>query len=305
MRSTAVGLAGALAVLAGSWDAQGFCRTMTCKDTATQTCPTAEDGCPGGGVPVAWPGRCVSYSVALGASAIPFDILAETTERAFDAWRQIICADTDAHPTILVNNTYGPVYCDRHEYNASQPNANAIIYREGPWPYEDAMSALALTSVTFDKATGTIYDADIEVNGSGGYGISWTDQAQPGCYDLQSILTHEIGHFLGLGHSLSSSATMWWQYSTDDVSYRKLTDDDIAGLCAIYPSNGTSEVCDFTPRQGFSPECRMDMIRAGRCEVSPSSSASGQGTAWAVGLVASALALLRLRRRPRAAPPSA
>ena len=50
-------------------------------------------------------------------------------------------------------------------------------------------------------------------------------------YDLFSVVLHESGHALGLGHSAVSGAVMW-RYITG--VYTGLTADDIAGIQAIY-----------------------------------------------------------------------
>jgi hypothetical protein len=290
--------AGALGLVAASGSLHAYCRTMTCTDA----CPILADGCPGGGVPISWEGRCVSYSAALGSIAVTYDALSYATDEAFSRWRETICI-TGTRPSIVPLNAFGPTRCGHHEYNATQPNANAIIYLEGPWPHDDSTSALALTSVTFDTRTGVIFDADIEVNGSGMFPISASAGPVPAnSYDLQAILTHEAGHFLGLAHSNVTTATMWTQTETGSDAFRRLTQDDIDGICEVYPPNREAE-CDYTPRQGFSPECRMNATKAGACSAaSPhgrGSPLARVGEGWVGALLGSVAVLLRRRRRRR------
>jgi hypothetical protein len=64
--------------------------------------------------------------------------------------------------------------------------------------------------------------------------------------DLQSVIAHEVGHHLGLGHAgpvggppgvgpLILQATMYGQSANGDTTKRSLHIDDIAGVSAIYP----------------------------------------------------------------------
>ena len=68
-------------------------------------------------------------------------------------------------------------------------------------------------------------------------GWTWSDgpgNVPGGQIDLQGIMTHEYGHALGLGHSSTSSATMYGVASGNGVADRSIASDDIAGIKAIY-----------------------------------------------------------------------
>lgn len=69
---------------------------------------------------------------------------------------------------------------------------------------------------------------------------------EPGKQDLQSVIAHELGHHLGLGHAgpaggppgvgpLITAATMYGYSSDGDTTKRSLHIDDIAGVSTIYP----------------------------------------------------------------------
>jgi MYXO-CTERM domain-containing protein len=129
--------------------------------------------------------------------------------------------------------------------------------------------------------------------------------------DLQSILTHEAGHFLGLAHSLVNDATMYPSYNKGDVSFRDLSQDDQQGVCAIYPADRPGlPACDPTAASkgslGYSPLCGGDAVAypaddssSGGCHCSvagrgdPGAWASGVGTLAALGVAGG-----RRRRRP-------
>lgn len=72
----------------------------------------------------------------------------------------------------------------------------------------------------------TIYEADIDMNVSHPFGTASTS------YNTQSVMTHEIGHLLGLGHSSNSSSIMYGSFNKGQIRY--ITSDDRNGINAIY-----------------------------------------------------------------------
>ncbi len=115
-------------------------------------------------------------------------------------------------------------------------------------------------------------------------------------YDLQSVFTHEAGHFLGLAHSPDSSATMFAVYTPGSTAFRSLAADDVAGVCAVYPAQTIDPAkCNVLPRHGFSPACAEKQTE-GSCALRGPATRDG-----AVGIVALGLAVFALRRRRRGA----
>lgn len=71
------------------------------------------------------------------------------------------------------------------------------------------------------------------------YYSSWEWADGPGSIqwsevDLQGVACHEYGHALGLGHSASSFATMYASTLQGAVTARSITNDDRAGVQAVY-----------------------------------------------------------------------
>ncbi|XXT61341.1 matrixin family metalloprotease [Sorangium sp. So ce590] len=100
--------------------------------------------------------------------------------------------------------------------------------------------------------------------------------------DLHAVDTHEAGHFLGLDHTMAGpEATMHSRYDrSDPMNFRTLHDDDIAGICQIYPPRALStSTCNPIPPHGFSPECADDQLV--RCSAAPPA-AGGPG--WSAPL---------------------
>ena len=78
---------------------------------------------------------------------------------------------------------------------------------------------------------GTTYGKALEANMSfNPFALChFTDRCQ-----VQEVATHELGHALGLGHSLDSTATMS-AYAHFDNRCASLTPDDVRGITSIYP----------------------------------------------------------------------
>ena len=63
--------------------------------------------------------------------------------------------------------------------------------------------------------------------------------ANPSAYDFQTILTHELGHWLGLDHSPLWQAAMWPEAVPAGQAGRALSSDDRIAVAALYPAAGT------------------------------------------------------------------
>lgn len=245
--------AAALAILLATSSASAYCRTTTCDATGATNCAFDSNGCSTEGLPLYWPSKCLDFGVQQDGSP-KLNITYAQADAAIEAgagqWTNVTCGTA---PPSFKFWTDGEIACNEPQYNASGPNANVWMFRDNDWPYVGANTTLALTTVTFAIRTGQILDADIELNSFEAHFVV-TDTG-PGT-DLQSIATHESGHFLGLAHSSDVTATMFSQYQSGDRSFRTLGADDAAGICAVYPPDRTAPDCTApsTPG-GFSANC--------------------------------------------------
>ncbi len=98
--------------------------------------------------------------------------------------------------------------------------------------------ALAVTYVRYDTVTKVAVDVDTIVNKS--FSWRWSPQANcaySGVYDAEDILTHELGHWIGLDDTYDSSFqdnTMYGYGATQEVKKDTLTTGDTTGAYRIY-----------------------------------------------------------------------
>jgi len=316
----------AAASFSSATEARAFCRTMTCRlppnwspteegcyppEWQTSGCPTSTP--PGAKVvPIWWRNACVSYDLQRNASHwVDYTTAVNILDGAFAKWTSVSCppSSTGATQVSISASNLGPVDCNKVEYNTyGGPNQNVIVFRDDMWPYNDSLNTLGLTTVTFEPDTGELYDADTEINGT--VPLSTGDPVKDGYYDLESIITHEMGHFLGLAHSADATATMYAQYSRGSTAMRTLKQDDTDGLCSIYPADRTRNVdptlapdgsiaedpCNGpTPRHGFTTQCAQPLSPG--CAFA--SSLAGGSKAGAAAVALSLIGIARARRRRR------
>ena len=175
-----------------------------------------------------------------------------------------------------------------------------------------AMAAAGITTATYVDSTtnardGAIVDADVELNGVNfDIGVGGVTLGTAGCLaDLQNTLTHELGHLHGLEHTcLTASdpprvdelgndvplcggalppkitdATMYPYQDCGETKKSTLEVDDIAAICAIYPTAKDPGSCDH-----------VGAGSGGCCEIG-----GDPGTAGVLGLIGF-LAFTRRRR---------
>jgi len=137
--------------------------------------------------------------------------------------------------------------------NGGYTPANSVVYDGINLVFFD------IEGVNFTPGTNVIAFSSTWTNGSGASyravesDLIWNARDYPpsttgaaGQQDLQSVIAHELGHHLGLGHAgpaggppgvgpLITTATMYGYASGGDTTKRTLHIDDIAGVSSIYP----------------------------------------------------------------------
>jgi hypothetical protein len=279
-----------------------------------------------------WKARSLSFAVN-GAGAnerpggCPSDAAAAAIERGFSAWPQMAqaCTDVAFVPAETTNSR-----------KALRDGQNVVLFRNrscgslvppippdhpchSPEAVEDCSSAfdcwdetvedvIATTSVSYVAGTGEILEADMEINamdsaGTSGFFMTCSDTAP--ATDIQNVVTHEAGHFLGLAHACEDSTTrspavdftvagcpgntnptMFPISPPGELSKRSLELDDVAGVCFLYP------------RGDAAPECPGVLPQPARAD---RASSCGFGSAEPGALALLAIAAILPRRRGRRA----
>jgi hypothetical protein len=261
----------------------------------------------GSGPLLFWASRGHSFQIdARGTKDVSSASAFDAVRTSFATWAAVSCSD-------LTFSEVATAATDRRVgYFAGETNRNLILWRQQSCPsvvpagdacltaggcsnkydcWDHDSGAIATTTTTSITTTGEILDGDMEMNDAA---FTFTTADGPPCsgsgpfagcvaYDVRNTVTHEAGHFLGLAHSVDSSATMYAFAPIGEVSKRSLHPDDIQGICDIYPKGKPTSVSPgVTPPNSDSPN--------GGC--------ASAGSAPGLGV----LLLVGLRRRARRLP---
>ena len=171
----------------------------------------------------------------------------EVLREGFRSWSQVSCG-SGLSPELTA--TYrGLTRCNRVEFNcgAQEDNDNIVMFRDGSSDLSE--STIALSTIIANTATGQILDVDIEIN-SRDFDF-YVDEVpnNPDAHDLRLVLNHELGHFLGLSHTLERGALMRASYDGFDSLPGP---DDVAGICQALNRSQSDPTCPVEPSSGSS-----------------------------------------------------
>ena len=298
--------------------ASAYCRMTT--DGSSQI---GDAPCPTEGAPLYWKNPCLTYAIdERGSEWMTDDAVLIAVDQSFASWQDVDCDSREAQlnpanpPNLIFKGLQQPSTCQRAEFN-STGNVNTIAFLD---PFQDpcrdvaySAFAFAVTIVWHNLSTGEILDADMMINDTLATGRSaggpyancpplGCPAGNPGEADLASIVTHEIGHFIGIGHSDLEEATMFASASRESVEKRTLATDDINAVCDIYPPGSLNDECNAVPMGGLELNCETDAAGNPIVCDDPGSSSGCSATRtpadapWAA-LLAALLGLTVLRRR--------
>ncbi len=258
----------AMGVVSAADRAEAFCRTTTTTSNEPPGYDPAVSGCWEGGVPLHWSTSPVPYGAAAAGSPLRKVTGADATrvaDLAFGAWKNASCdkgtpsvEGVDDGPITSVpdaGDCTTSLSCDPETHDV-------IVFDDTVWPYDDPVNTIALTTVSYGVDDGRIFEAKTEVN-SKEQDLTTEEPPPAGssAYDLQAVLTHEAGHFLGLAHATETTSIMYAYYQPGAIH---LMPDDANGICTVYPP---SSGCSLSPARAGSAsregEIALTMLFAG------------------------------------------
>jgi hypothetical protein len=125
-----------------------------------------------------------------------------------------------------------------------------------PWPYDPDL--LAITETSYDDRTGRITSASIYVNPSRTFALLEEGQRGAREHDLGAVLTHEMGHLLGLGESdADRHATMWPRIGRGETHQRTLEADDEEGVDEVYSDAIATPMARGCQRMSVAPDAPL------------------------------------------------
>jgi hypothetical protein len=219
----------------------------------------------------------------------PQEMVAEVADEqiieSFDTWSTLSCDGVSVpHDFQFGGHVEGRSV--GHNDKDLDDNENLVIWIQDMFDWDYSPDILALTSLTYDTENGEIVDVDLEINDAF---FTFSADAGPGEIDVRNTVVHEVGHMLGLDHSMEKKATMFAKAPPGETQKRDLEQDDIDGYCALYGPNALP-----IPPKG------VNVVKKSGCALQQPTTQS-PGSLWILllGLMGLALRRGRLARSTR------
>ena len=182
-----------------------------------------------------WPMKFNIHSAA--AKGVSAAATQAAIRASYQTWQSVTCSYATFSDLGVVNQP--------SQDNNDRINTNIFVsYWQSSW----GGNALGLTRTVYDPNSGKILDADIVYNPN----RTWSTSGSAYAIDVQAVATHEIGHEMGLNHSQDSQATMFYAVGAGNTAPRSLAQDDINGICFLYP-NGKPKPAECTSPSHCAP----------------------------------------------------
>jgi hypothetical protein len=109
---------------------------------------------------------------------------------------------------------------------------NVVTFTDNSAPLGSSIIAATFSFFRTENGQLLFDESDIAFNPA----LDFSTSAESDKFDIQSVLTHEVGHLLGLDHSAMVSSVMVPFGVPSQLDQRVLSYDDVAGMMEIYPN---------------------------------------------------------------------
>jgi Matrixin len=259
--------AGILALFYGGWAApaaHAYAFNMIVPDVRQPSAVSGGSACPVKARQLTSAGSiALQWSTALNANPVTIGTQNQTASGRLAEIEQVITQSmavwTAVSGTTLLPASFAPLVRTATQNACGSDGVNSICFDQADMAFTPGVVAFARVIGTdriglqvglspVATQLGQILDADIYFNPSSSQTTYATPQALatiPTAYDLESVLTHELGHLLGFSHSAIWSAIMFpfapapgtisGMRPTAQMPDAPLGDDDRTGLRVLYP----------------------------------------------------------------------
>jgi uncharacterized protein (TIGR03382 family) len=153
-------------------------------------------------------------------------------EGAEGAVRAALKTYNDAFPALQLSASPGKPHGVGYDFDHPEASTSDVLV---PAEWKWNVDAVATTVISISLATHAIVEADIAFNAAHTQFAVVGHDPRKARYDVQTAMTHELGHALGLAHSTVPGTVMFPSSAPDDVSKRALAADDLEALRTLYP----------------------------------------------------------------------
>lgn len=169
---------------------------------------------------------------------------------AFDAWANVFCPDGGKIGLTIQSLGFVSDQLPGTDPNCDACNTNLVVFITDKDKWTRPSGELAVALPVFRDLSGQIFDADILINAAHFTLSTQAENPDDVKWDIQNAVTHEVGHLLGLAHSDDTKSTMYAKVDEKSLELRTLEQDDVEGICAIYPPQSTNQkVPTYTEEQ--------------------------------------------------------
>ena len=180
---------------------------------------------------------------------LPLKSAVDPTNNDLPAATALAVVQASAQAWTDINTCY--FAADVHQWGAPETapdlefdGQNSVFFDMAGVNFAPGGQVIAFVRSIVDLADGHTLDADLVFNDRDFYSSTTSPVTPPpagppaqSSIDLQSVLTHEYGHYFGLDHTSVGNSTMIPFIISNSTVQRSLELDDRAGLSAVYPES--------------------------------------------------------------------